>query len=387
MLKGQSFTAGFVFLGLLALGCKTQTQPPAPVPPTPSSKLTPAQSSNGNVAAQPAAPTAPEADDATLLANKTAQYAHEVGPLLNGKTGRPTTQPSVVQWIQPANAPPGTAAKANQPVTLAAAKLTEDSSVPLILPESADQIAPTPATTQPGAAVAVSTDEYEKKLQQLVRDYPRDLGAQLDYQLLRFVRQESTPDLAEVAQLSLEDRELLSALMDGLTNFRNTVRAQDNPMLSRKIQPLLEMADRLRSQTELNIPTIALCTRVDSFGVYKPLRWARFVALPDHDHEVIVYCEVANFTSIQNTQKMWETRLRQDLVLYTETGEKVWPDKPDDQLFVDLARNRRHDFFIPRKIALPASLAVGPYLLKMTLTDEQSHRLAEATTPLEIVAP
>jgi hypothetical protein len=384
MLQRQSFTSGFLLLGLLMLGCKTQ--PTAP-PPTPSSKLAPAPNSPANAAAEPAPPTAPDADDATLLAHKTAQYAHEVEPLLNGKRGRATTQPSVVQWVQPSTAPPATAAKANQPVTLAAAKLTEDSSVPLILPESADQIAPTPPTTQPGAPVAVSTDEYEKKLQQLVRDYPRDLGAQLDYQLLRFVRQESTPDLAEVAQLSLEDRELLSALMDGLTNFRNSVRAQDNPMLSRKIQPLLEMADRLRSQTELNIPTIALCTRVDSFGVYKPLRWARFVAQPDHDHEVIVYCEVANFTSIQNAQKMWETRLRQDLVLYTDTGERVWPEKPDEQLFVDLARNRRHDFFIPRKIALPASLAVGPYLLKMTLTDEQSHRLAETTTPLEIVAP
>jgi hypothetical protein len=329
-------------------------------------------------------------DDAALLAHKTSQYANEVAPLLNNRGTHPATQPSVVQWVQPANAPAAAAPpQANQAVTLAAAKLTEDSSVPLILPESADHItppAPQTPSTQPAEAVSVSTDEYEKRLQQMVRDYPRDLGAQLDYQLLRFVRQESTPDLAEVAQLSLEDRELLSALLDGLTNFRNTVRSQANPMLSRKIQPLLEMADRLRSQTELNIPTVALCTRVDSFGVYKP-RSARFVAEPDRDHEVILYCEVDNFTSIQNAQKMWETRLRQELVLYTDAGQRIWPDKPDLQLFVDQARNRRHDFFIPRKIALPSTLAVGNYLLKMTLTDEQSHRLAEATTPLEIVAP
>jgi hypothetical protein len=323
-------------------------------------------------------------DDAALLAHKTSQYAQDVGPLLNGRTGRPATQPSVVQWVQPA-APPASPSQANQAVTLASAKLTEDPSLPMVLPESADHI--TPSATQPSGSNLVPTDEYEKKLQQMVRDYPRDLGAQLDYQLLRFVREESTPELAEVAQLSLEDREMLSALMDGLTNFRNCVRAEGNPMLSRKIQPLLEMADRLRSETELSVPTIALCTRVDSFGVYKPLRSARFAAEPDRDNEAIVYCEVANFTSVQNADKMWETRLRQELVLYTDAGQRVWPDKPNEQLFVDLARNRRHDFFIPRKIKLPATLAVGRYLLKLTLTDDQSHRLAEATTPLEIVAP
>jgi len=380
MLKGKSFTSAFVLLGLLALGCRSQNTTPAP--PTPTANPTPPQSAAENKSAE--APS--EMEGAALLAHKTSQYAHDVGPLLNAHTTGPATQPSVVQWVQPVNAPPAPPPQANQAVTLASAKLSEDPSLPMILPESADHIAPAP-TTEPSESVVVPTDEYEKKLQQMVRDYPRDLGAQLDYQLLRFVREEPTPELADVAQLSLEDREMLSALMDGLTNFRNCVRAEGNPMLSRKIQPLLEMADRLRSQTELSVPTVALCTRVDSFGVYRPLRSPRFTAQPDRDNEVIVYCEVANFTSVQNSDKMWETRLHQELVLYTDAGQRVWPDAPNEQLFVDLARNRRHDFFIPRKIKLPSTLAVGRYLLKMTLTDDQSHRLAEATTPLEIVAP
>lgn len=384
MLRGKPLSASFLFLGLLAFGCRSQnTTPP---PPTPTASPMPSQSAAPAVGNRSAEAPPSDMDDAALLAHKTSQYARDVGPLLNEHGAGPGTQPSVVQWVQPANAPPAPP-QANQAVTLASARLTEDSSLPMILPESADHIAPAPPATEPSESAVVPTDEYEKKLQQMVRDYPRDLGAQLDYQLLRFVREEPTPELADVAQLSSEDREMLSALMDGLTNFRNCVRAEGNPMLSRKIQPLLEMADRLRSQTELSIPTIALCTRVDSFGVYRPLRSARFTAAADRDNEVIVYCEVANFTSVQNSERMWETRLRQELVLYTDAGQRVWPDSPNEQLFVDLARNRRHDFFIPRKIKLPSTLSAGRYLLKMTLTDDQSHRLAEATTPLEMMAP
>jgi hypothetical protein len=365
-------------------------------------------------------------DDASALARKTSQYVNDVSPLLNQQATtpiNPTSEPSVVQWnstqppvdqpvaptamaVQPVVAQPVTSPvapvqaiapapvtppatqpadlvvddSANHPADLAAAKMNSD--VPEILPESADHI-PDASPSENGAETA-SSDQLEMKLHQQVLDYPRDLGNHLDYELLRFVRGEPTPDLSTSAGLSGEDREILSALLDGMNNFRNTVRADSNQLLSHKIQPLIDMADRLRSEAELSIPTIALCTRVDSFAVYKPMSAPRFPA--GADNQVIVYCEVANFTSVQNNDKIWETRLTQEMTLYTETGMAVWPEKSDSQLFVDLARNRRHDFFIPRKVRLPADLTIGRYLLKVTITDPQSNRLAEATTPIEIVA-
>jgi hypothetical protein len=377
-----SLAVGSIFLALAA-GCSHQlaSQPSASnPPPLPAANSTAAQPSPAN------------------LAQKTSRYAQEVSPLLDRKNTATATprEPadSVVEWGKPASPAQQAAAPApstqpeavrhriaNCPAELAAARIGDDFSVPLILPESADRIAP---LAKAAPAAVMSTDATEQKLQQLVRDYPHDLANQLNYQLIRFIKDEQTPDLSSVTNLSPEDREILSALMDGLSNFRNTTRADGNLMLSRKIQPLLEMADRLRSEAELTIPTIALCTRVDSFGVYKPVPSIRFAA--GNVNEVIVYCEVANFTSIQNEQKMWETRLKEELVLYTDTGLAVWPEKSNAELFVDNARNRRHDFFIPRKIKLPATLTIGRYLLKITLTDERSNRVAEATTPIEIVA-
>jgi hypothetical protein len=270
----------------------------------------------------------------------------------------------------------------NQPATLAAAHIKDDDNVPLILPESADNLPPGPANSS-AAPVTASTDEYEQRLQKLVQDYPRDLGNQLDYQLLRLVRDEPTPDLSDVSQLSSEDRDLLLALMDGLNNFRSAARSNNNLMLNSKIQPLLEMADRLRSQAQLSIPTVAFCSRVVSYGVYTPMESTKFPV--GRNNELILYNEAANFTSIQGSDSIWRTRLRQEMVLYTDGGLAVWPEKSNAATFVDQSRNRRHDFFISRRVMLPSSLATGKYILKITLTDEQSDRVVEASAPLELV--
>jgi hypothetical protein len=388
--RRTSLATAFVSLSLINIGCTSHNAPAtSSAPPSLSAPqaTSPAQPPQPNFV-QPSQP-----DDASLLARKTSEYANSVSRVLANQPQLPPTRPSIVQWTEPAHPPldsntiPSTpsssAPTANQPVTLAAAHLKEDTTVPLILPESADQIppSPSPAAVSP---VTLSTDDYELKLRKLVQDYPRDLGDQLDYQLLRLVRDEPTPDLSVVSQLSSEDRDLLLALMDGLTNFRAAARGDGNLMLNRKIQPLVEMAERLRSQGQLAIPTVAFCTQVDSFGVYRPMASSRFFA--GRENDLIVYNEAANFTSVQGNDTIWRTRLKQAMILYTDTGLAVWPEKSNSATFLDQSRHLRHDFFISRLIRLPSSLAAGKYLLKIILTDEESNRVVEASAPLEIIS-
>jgi hypothetical protein len=394
-----SLSTGFVLFGVLTFGCVDQ-HPAATASAEPAASLSAAVAHSNTHRQQPAAvepaeaPAPTEPDEASLLARKTSEYAQNVAPLLNQNTA-PATRPSIVAW---ANAPQHSshsddsdspqpvdrAAVANRPATLVAEHLKEDSSVPLILPESADRIPQAAPRADAAAPVSMPTDAYEMSLAKLVTDYPRDLGNQLDYQLLRFVRDEPTPELSNVSQLSDEDRDILLALMDGLNNFRAATRNDGNVMLNRKIQPLLDMADRLRSEAQLSIPTVAFCSKVSRFGVYEPMRSSRFAA--GRNNDLIVYCEVGNFNSIQGSDRIWRTRLRQDMVLYTDTGLAVWPEKPNSATILDESRNRRHDFFIPTRVRLPSSLAAGKYVLKITLTDEESNRIVEASSPLEIVA-
>jgi hypothetical protein len=289
------------------------------------------------------------------------------------------TEPATIKPVIDA-----TPSSANQVASLTPAQ----PATPVDIAEAHDPIAavvepataanPSPAPTP----IMLSGDTLSSKLAQRVKDYPNDVSNHLDYQLLMFLNDVQVPEIQSLASLPEEDRELISAVLDGMSNFRNAVRADNNMLLSKKVQPILQMADRLRAQADLYIPAIALCTKVDGYGSYKVIDPPRFMA--GKEHPAIVYCEVANFASQLNEQKQWETRLTQEAVLYTEMGLPVWQDKSTS--FTDVCMNRRHDFFLVKKVRFPSSLTIGRYLLKVTVVDEQASRVAEATVPIQIVA-
>jgi hypothetical protein len=314
-------------------------------------------------AGQPARRATPKAVETEIAATATAT-ADEVPAVPN--TGMQVAPP------QPEHAAP-----ARAPTTRPAQA---------VAPRGQQRKAAPDAGAQPAAArspsVASTADQLLQKLSTRVKDYPRDAAAHLDYQLLQFVRDESVPELPSIAPLPAEDRELLTALLDGISNFRNGLRAESNMLQAKKVAPLLEMGDRIRGQGELTIPAIALCTSVTTFGVYEPMEPAEFKSGPNN--AAVLYCEVANFSSQLNEKKQWETRLKHEAVIYSETGLDVWQDKADT--VTDFSRNRRHDFYVVKKLRLP-NLPVGRYLLKITVTDLQMNRVAEATVPIQMVAP
>src|ERR1019366_5662652 len=145
-------------------------------------------------------------------------------------------------------------------------------------------------------------DTLEAKLMKQVHDNPRDVGAQLDYELYEMLKDDSSPQLASDSLLPNEDREVVSALVDGVSNFRSAVRQDNNMLLSKKIQPILDMADRVRTEAELSLPTVVLCKKVDGYGKYEPINPASFPA--GQPNLMIVYCEIANFASQMNDRQM-----------------------------------------------------------------------------------
>lgn len=317
-------------------------------------------------AAAPVSPSQVEFADAAALppadqpplANQTPAAAeaqvHTVARTNEIRTPSPVPPPAAQQPTQP----PG-----------------EQLAVNIAGPSAAPQVAP--------AAAGDDTAALERKFAQRIGEYPRDVAAHLDYQLLQFVKDQSVPDLNAISTLPAEDREVVTALLDGLSNFRNTVRADNNALLSKKVSPIVAMADRLRASANLTIPTVSLCTSVQQFGVYTPVESSRFKA--GVDNQVILYCEVANFASHLNSRGMWETKLTYESTLYTDddAGLSVWQGKPTP--IADECRNRRHDFFLADKISLPANLPVGRYLMKVSIVDQHANRIAEATVPLQLV--
>lgn len=365
----------------------------------------------------------PSPEDAARLAQRTQAYAQEIAQKLqqdsaNATTAQPpqaTAKPSTadaskngdganrpiaseVNWQKP-DRPAGEVVEipANQSASIPAAdvpqtpadsdaKAAVDSSSPAQPPREI-VAANVPTAGQASGTADVrsagsSSASLSRRLEKQIRENPRDVIANLDYQLLQFVQDQQVPDLSVMAGLPQEDREIISALMDGLSNFRSAVRSDGNMLLGRKIRPLLDMDTRLRSQSDLVINNLTLCKKVERFGVYEPIEPARFIA--GREQPVIIYCAIENFSSQYTDKKLWETHLTQESVLYTESGLNVWSDKTTS--IVDQSRQRRNDFFVVKMIRLPANLTIGQYLLKVTIVDQQASRVAEATVPLQIVA-
>ena len=393
-------------VSLIVLGCGSLPQQPAQVPaPQPpvvvvKGEKTAAPEPTGDVETTGnAASKVPEPD---RLARQAEEHAKAIEALLTARSQEDPAAASGVRVIPPAprNTPPAnvpvpvkpiqagvkpapeaifvTPEKPVDPIDANAATANTAVSVASVAPSpiKADVVKSPPAPVTPS-----NTESLEQQLARRAREYPRDLPSQLDYQLVLFTRDEQVPRAADIANLPTEDREVLTALIDGLTNFRNGVRADTNMLMNRKIRPLIEMSDRLRSRSDLSIPNAVLCKEVRAWGNYTPIESQKFEA--GMAHTVIVYAEVENFASTLNEKNLWETRLEGQLALYNESGWPVWEDKFPA---IDVCRNRRRDFFLPRKVTIPASLNLGRYVLKVTVTDQQASRIAESSIPIVIVA-
>lgn len=283
----------------------------------------------------------------------------------------------------------GVASVEDSNTPLALVDVAEKEAVALVTPAAAAMSGPSSPVDDRGAvppgALGTSVNAADgsavvARLARRVRDNPRDVASHLEYQLMLFLMDEDAPNLATLATLPQEDRELVTALIDGIANLRATLRRDANLLIAEKIRPVVELSERLRTRAELTISTLTLCSRVDGFGRYEPME-PRFIA--GRDSPTIVYCEIENFSS-HVAEQQWQTDLSMEMSLFSEPGQQVYVEQP--VLVNDASRSRRHDFFLRKLVKLPSNLPVGRYVLKVTIVDTQSSRVAEASLPLQVVA-
>ncbi|MCH7883652.1 MAG: hypothetical protein IIC01_00245 [Planctomycetes bacterium] len=182
-----------------------------------------------------------------------------------------------------------------------------------------------------------------------------------------------SPDLSEGAN------GLLTALFKTVVALRDRLR---NPMSTgtTALEAAEELRYKLAEHMDPVVSTIALCRRVVTFGVYDEMSPADFIA--GRTIQTIVYCEIRNFQSQLQEGGLFETRLGTRLELLTTDGQSMWQyEEPD---IVDLCRQRRMDFFIAQRVALPPTLPAGEYVLKVLVEDKLSGRAHEAVYPLTL---
>lgn len=139
-------------------------------------------------------------------------------------------------------------------------------------------------------------------------------------------------------------------------------------------------------EARLDISTLALCQRVESFGRYTPLPTSTFLA--GRPAQMIVYTELAGFTQQPDSSddsKQYVTELSQTIELYLDSdGSKQFV--VPKQSVREVSRSPRRDFYLVQRVDLPRNLSVGKYNLKVRVTDLASGQESERSQRINIVA-
>lgn len=180
-------------------------------------------------------------------------------------------------------------------------------------------------------------------------------------------------------------RELFAAARDGLNSTGDL-----QPLTAR----IVALAERVQAAQPLSVLESRLCVRVDGFGMFDETtrRGADgpYIFIAGGRRRAIVYIEVSNYTHAPKEERGvsgFEVRLSQELELFHATSDAdtvVW--RRPFQEINDFSRKRRRDFYTTQIIDLPATLGVGAYRLKVSLSDKASGAIAETIIPIEFVA-
>lgn len=134
----------------------------------------------------------------------------------------------------------------------------------------------------------------------------------------------------------------------------------------------------------LSVPTVELCTRVDSFGRFNAIANRKFLA--GTTPKFIVYSEVAGFTSALEESR-FVTRLATRIVIETERDNvEVWRRSPEWTGSLDSSDVRRNEFFLGEIVQLSQHLTVGGYRLKVEVRDESTGAISSTAVSFQVVA-
>lgn len=202
---------------------------------------------------------------------------------------------------------------------------------------------------------------------------------------LELIRPGAFDNPAAASLLTTRERDALALWRDMLRYAGRTLEEHDSA--TSILRALRVASEQAREFASLELPRVALCSRVDGFGQFTPL--TNRALLANARHRVGLYVEVDGFGARQTLdvagEPAFSVELSRELSLYHDAdGLLAWRRPASD--ITDVSRNRRRDFFLSEVIELPQTLTVGSYRLKITVTDRVTGAIAEAIVPIDVVA-
>ena len=179
------------------------------------------------------------------------------------------------------------------------------------------------------------------------------------------------------------DQEFWQHLFWGLANYFDVESIPTSEERAAEAAAQLTQAVlKLQRRAQVEIRQAVFCTSVEGFGVYEPCGSSDFVS----GNDLLVYVELGNLLSLMEDDGQYRTRHSAVLELAPHGAEVDPVARLEIDEVVDLCRRQRRDYHQAWLFPLDRALPAGPYVLRLTVTDETTSRQVSQTLNLRVQA-
>ena len=200
--------------------------------------------------------------------------------------------------------------------------------------------------------------------------------SQVQLRLLYLMAGDQARAMQAIPDLDPADQQFWQQVLWGVSNyFDESAQPNRADRMTQTVDQLRTAVNRLQSEANLQLRNVAFCRKITSFGNFE--RFDRDEYSPGQ--RVLLYAEVVNFKSVpQSHDGIYRTQLTSTVEIL-RTGQSQPLTKIEFDPTIDLCRSYRQDYFHSYELKIPDELNVGDYVLKLTVEDNQSGKLATYT--------
>lgn len=177
--------------------------------------------------------------------------------------------------------------------------------------------------------------------------------------------------LQSIPGIEPADQEFWQQVVWGMTNYFDSASIpKSSDRASQTVAQFQIAGNRLREKANLELRNLSFCSKIDGFGDFERFPHDEFTSA----QQLLIYAEVVNFRSEITSEGKFRTLLKSSYEILRPGGGEVLDHKKYDSI-PDVCRNQRQDFYLNYETRLPPNLSPGPYILRLTVSDELAHKV------------
>ena len=199
---------------------------------------------------------------------------------------------------------------------------------------------------------------------------------QVDLRLLYLIAGQHERALQAIPGLDPAVQEFWQQTFWGVTNYFD-VGSIPSPT-ERAAQTVTQMTNavlRLQEKANLELRNVTFCHKISNFGNFEKYPREEF----SPGQEVLLYAEVANIHSEPIPDGKFRTSLKSTIEIFHHGSQGELIERIDLPETIDICRTHRRDYFHSYQYTIPTKLTLGPHLMKLTVEDQLSRRVATYT--------